>query len=142
MADLTPSPCYIFKWKAKRMPTPRKPVSRKQLAANRTNAAKSTGPRTPQGKARSAQNGRKHGFTASTFAIERRAQNRNHLLGEGFHRMVQQSNSWSLAIRYQAQAERHYHRAVEEFERLKTLRQELPTDFRRPTRTKGNHLTP
>jgi hypothetical protein len=55
-----------------------------------------------------------------------RAQNRNYLLGEGFHRMVKQSNSWSLAIRYQAQAERHYRRAVEEFERLKALRQELP----------------
>jgi hypothetical protein len=191
------------------MPTPRKPVSPKQLAANRTNAAKSTGPRTPQGKARSAQNGRKHGFTASTFAVVRiedldevahlradliavyqpvnsqelfaierlaltqqailraarletglfttclnealdpsgnpvvfmaeelsgngdieitRAQNRNYMLGEGFHRMVQQSNSWSLAIRYQAQAERHYRRAVEEFERLKALRHVLPDE--------------
>ena len=189
------------------MPTPRKPVSQKQLAANRANAARSTGPRTPQGKARSAQNGRKHGFTASTFAVVRledldeiahlradliavyqpvnsqelfaierialtqqailraarlesglfttclnealdpcygpvvfmvpeltgegdieitRAQNLNHALGEGFHRLVKHSNSWSLAIRYQAQAERHYRRAVEEFERLKALRQELP----------------
>ncbi len=201
------------------MPSSRHPVSQKQLAANRANAAKSTGPRTPQGKARSAQNARKHGFTASTFAVVRlediqeidhlradllavyqpvnsqelfaierlaltqqailraarletglfttclnevldssgtpfflmnkelvgdgdieitRAQNRNFLLGEGFHRMTQQSNSWSLAMRYQAQAERHYRRAVEEFERLKALRQELPNeaDFRPPTRTK------
>jgi hypothetical protein len=191
------------------MPSPRKPVSQKQLAANRANAAKSTGPRTPQGKARSSQNGRKHGFTASTFAVVRledlqevahlradliavyqpvnsqelfaierlaltqqailraarlesglfttclnealdrsgnpvifmdselsgngdieitRAQNRNYALGEGFHRMVQQSNSWSLAIRYQAQAERHYRRAVEEFERLKALRPDLPDE--------------
>ena len=30
------------------------PTSDKQLAANRANAAKSTGPRTPEGKARSA----------------------------------------------------------------------------------------
>jgi hypothetical protein len=29
-------------------------------------------------------------------------------LGEGFHRPVKHSNSWSLALRYQAQAERHY----------------------------------
>src|SRR5712692_5853728 len=42
----------------------RKPVSAKQLAANRANAARSTGPR-------SAQNARKHGFTASTFAVIR-----------------------------------------------------------------------
>jgi hypothetical protein len=49
----------------------RKPVSEKQLAANRVNAAHSTGPRTPEGKARSAQNSRKHGFTASHFAVVR-----------------------------------------------------------------------
>ena len=191
------------------MPRPKPPVSEIQLAANRANAARSTGPRTPEGKARSAQNGRKHGFTASTFAVVRledldeiahlradliavyqpvnsqelfaierialaqqailraarletglfttclnetldpagnpmflmspelvgdgdieitRAQNRNYLLGEGFRRCVDQSNSWSLLIRYQTQAERHYRRAVEEFERLKALRQELPNE--------------
>ena len=191
------------------MSRPRQSVSEMQLAANRVNAAKSTGLRTPSGKARSAQNARKHGFTASTFAVVRledlnevehlkadlltvyqpvnsqelfaierialaqqailraarletglfttclnealdtdgnptilmnkelagdgdieitRAQNRNYLLGEGFRRCVQQSNSWSLAIRYQAQAERHYRRAVEEFERLKALRNELPNE--------------
>jgi hypothetical protein len=191
------------------MPRRKPSVSEIQLAANRANAAKSTGPRTSGGKARSAQNAPKHGFAASTFAVVRledldevahlradliavyqpvnsqelfaierialaqqailraarletglfttclnealdtdgnptilmnkelagdgdieitRAQNRNYLLGEGFHRMVSQSNSWSLAIRYQAQAERHYRRAVEEFERLKALRPELPNE--------------
>ena len=47
------------------------PLPPKQLAANRANAAQSTGPRSPEGKARSAQNSRKHGFTASTFAVVR-----------------------------------------------------------------------
>src|SRR5947207_849396 len=50
---------------------PPMPISDKQLAANRANAAKSTGPRTPEGKARSACNARTHGFTASTFAVVR-----------------------------------------------------------------------
>ena len=190
------------------MPHTTTPASPKQLAANRANAAKSTGPRTPEGKARAAQNARKHGFTASTFAVVRledleeaahlkddlvtlyqpvnsqelfaverialaqqallraarlesglfttclneacdflgkplvlmneqltggdieitREQNRNYLLAEGFHRMARNSGSWSLFLRYQAQAERHYRRAVEEFERLKALREELPNE--------------
>jgi hypothetical protein len=189
------------------------PISEEQLAANRANAAKSTGPRTPEGKARSAQNARAHGFTASTFAVVRledlnevahlkadltavyqpvnsqelfalermaltqqamlraarlesglfttcldaavngdghpftpmspdlagdgdlsqdieitRAQNRNYALADGFQRMVRQANGWSLFLRYQAQAERHYRRAVEEFDRLKALRAELPNE--------------
>ncbi len=57
-----------------------------------------------------------------------RAQNRNYLLAEGFHRLAQTANSWSLFLRYQAQAERHYRRAIEEFQRLKALRQELPNE--------------
>ncbi len=47
------------------------PISDKQLAANRASAAKSTGPRTPEGKARSSANSCAHGFTASTFAVVR-----------------------------------------------------------------------
>ena len=187
----------------------RRPVSPQRLAANRANAAKSTGPRTPEGKARCSQNARKHVFTGSTFAVIRlediqevgrlrddlialyqpvnsqelfalervalaqhailrgarlesglfttaldesydnggepirllnpvilgdgdiavtRAQNRNYLLGDGFHRLNRQANSFSLLLRYQAQAERHYRRAIEEFDRLKALREELPIE--------------
>jgi hypothetical protein len=179
-------------------------ISPEQLAANRANAARSTGPRTTEGKARSSQNARKHGFTASSFAVVRledlnevanlrddlvnlyqpvnsqelfaverialaqqailraarleagffslclgesfdtsgqfrmpmnsqltedievsQAQNRNYLLGDGFHRLIRQNNSFALLLRYQAQAERQYRRAIEEFERLKALREEL-----------------
>jgi hypothetical protein len=177
-------------------------VSPEQLAANRANAARSTGPRTPEGKLRSSQNARKHGFTASSFAvvrledlnevahltedlvnlyqpvnsqelfaverialaqqtilraarleagffsnclgeslntrgefrpphsqvavdIETLTQERNFHLADGFHRLICQSNSFALLLRYQAQAERQYRRAIEEFERLKALREEL-----------------
>ena len=57
-----------------------------------------------------------------------RAQNRNYALGEGFHRLARQSNGWSLFLRYKAQAERLYRRAVEEFERLKALRPDLANE--------------
>jgi hypothetical protein len=189
------------------MSRPKKPVSEKQLAANRANARRSTGPRSAGGKARSAQNSRKHGFAAADytvvriedvqavanlkadlvavyrpvnsqelFALERMAiaqhsllvaarleaglftrglnevlhpcgpelklmtaaltddvqvtiaQNRNYALAEGFHLTALQGNAWTLFLRYQAQAERHYRRAVEEFERLKALRDDLPNE--------------
>jgi hypothetical protein len=44
-------------------------ISDRRLAANRANAKKSTGPRTPQGKARSRMNGLKHGLFASKLAL-------------------------------------------------------------------------
>jgi hypothetical protein len=47
------------------------PVSPNRIAANQANARKSTGPRTPEGKARSSQNARKHPFNPDPFAIVR-----------------------------------------------------------------------
>jgi hypothetical protein len=41
----------------------------KQIAANQANAQKSTGPKTPQGRANSAGNRRTHGFRASDATI-------------------------------------------------------------------------
>ena len=195
-------------------------VSPEQLAANRANAAKSTGPRTAEGKLRSSQNARKHGFTAfavvrledlnevanlredlidayqpvnsqELFAVERialaqqailraarleagfftnclnqsldtsgefrlpmntelgadietsQAQNRKHLLADGFHRLVRQTNGFALLLRYQAQAERQYRRAIAGFDRLKALREELrnePNFPRRPHSRAGPRL--
>jgi hypothetical protein len=184
------------------------PISQKRLAANRANAVRSTGPRTAEGKTRSAQNARRHGFTAATFAVlriedvheletlraeaihvyqpvnseelfavERMAlcklsifraarleggmfsdilnnslndnnitpfvsldpcleanpkinqeQIRAFALANGFNRMMRGANGFSLLLRYQTLAERQYRRAVEEFERLKRLRPELPNE--------------
>ena len=48
---------------------PSKPVSQRKLAANRANAAKSTGPRTPEGKAVSRFNALVHGMAAQTSVL-------------------------------------------------------------------------
>jgi hypothetical protein len=185
-----------------------KPVSPRRLAANQANAARSTGPRSPEGKARSAQNARTHGFTAATFStihledvefvdnlkadlvdlyqpvnsqelfsLERialaqlallrcaaleagfftsclnhsinsdgsacrlyddditrdtgvaQAQIRSYCLADGFQRQAAKSTGWTLFLRYQAQTERLYRRSVEEFERLRALRDELPPEL-------------
>jgi hypothetical protein len=46
-------------------------VSEKQLAANRANAAKSTGPTSVTGKANSSRNSWKHGFSSESFTVVR-----------------------------------------------------------------------
>jgi hypothetical protein len=184
-----------------------KSISEKQLAANRANAARSTGPRTPEGKLRASRNSRKHGLADAAvsilrledrgeldnlradalaryrprdsqemFAVERIAmcqlmmirgwrleagmfitclnrvlndddtpifgiheslfpdagirveQNRNSAMAEGFQRMAIQSPMWSLVIRYQAQVERQYRRAIEDFQRLIRERKNSPNE--------------
>ena len=57
-----------------------------------------------------------------------RAQNRNYCIAEGFRRIVKESNALGLMLRYRAQAEREYRRAVEDFDRLKALRHEMPNE--------------
>jgi hypothetical protein len=58
------------------------------------------------------------------------AQNRAYALAEGFHRMTTSkiSNTWPLFMRYKVLTEREYRRALEDFERLKALRHELPNE--------------
>jgi hypothetical protein len=50
-------------------PTPKRPVSAKQIAANRRNAKLSTGPRTANGKDKSRQNAMKHGLCAMILDV-------------------------------------------------------------------------
>src|ERR671929_104652 len=51
------------------MPEDSKPASPRRIAASRANGAKSRGPVTPEGKARSSQNARKHGGAACALMI-------------------------------------------------------------------------
>jgi hypothetical protein len=79
---------------------------------------------------------------AANRAIEiARAQNRNYCLADGFLRLVRQSNGWSIFLRYQAQAERQYRRALEEFDRLKSLRHVLPNEPSSTLQPKQNSAT-
>jgi hypothetical protein len=59
-------------------------------------------------------------------------QNLNHALADGFRRMVRESDVWKLFFRYQSQTERRgalwARRSIEEFDRLKSLRAELPNE--------------
>jgi hypothetical protein len=57
-----------------------------------------------------------------------RQQNRNYCIAEGFRRIAKESNAIGLTLRYRAQAEREYRRAVEDFDRLKALRFEMPNE--------------
>jgi hypothetical protein len=49
--------------------TTKRPVSERRLAANRANAQKSTGPRTPEGKRRSALNATRHGILSQVLHL-------------------------------------------------------------------------
>ena len=56
---------------SEKKPRSKKPISEKQLAANRANAAKSTGPTTSTGKVHSSQNASKHGLSSANFTVIR-----------------------------------------------------------------------
>ena len=59
-------------------------TSQKQINANRKNAKKSTGPKTPEGKAKSAQNATTHGLTASSDVIKTESQEQFDAHKQGF----------------------------------------------------------
>ncbi len=50
-------------------------VSQKRIDANRANAKRSTGPKTPEGKANASRNAVQHGLCASTFVLENEDEN-------------------------------------------------------------------
>ncbi len=58
-----------------------------------------------------------------------RSQNRSLCAATGFERILLRSDAFKFFLRYQAQTERLYRRAVEEFDRLKALRPTLTADL-------------
>src|SRR5271157_76737 len=79
-----------------------------------------------------------------------RVQNRNFIVSEGFHRSTQKPHTWALFLRYQAQAERQYRRAIQELDRLRALRpefekeetEEIPNEPISPTQPESTQSDP
>jgi len=64
-----------------------------QIKANRKNAKKSTGPKTPEGKAKSAQNATTHGLTASHDVIKGESQEEFDAHKQGFLDVLNPQNA-------------------------------------------------
>jgi len=64
-------------------------ISERKLAANRANAQLSTGPRTPEGKARSSRNALKHGLLSSQILLEHESAEELEALREGLYEELQ-----------------------------------------------------
>jgi hypothetical protein len=111
-------------------------ASQKQNAANQHNAAKSTGPRTQEGKARSRMNALRHGFASATPVTARETDvagayecvnavdlARLKILGEIDGLLLQPpSEAIYSAIRRLGALERH---AARNFSQIKKLTQKL-----------------
>jgi hypothetical protein len=59
-------------------------ATQKQIAANRAHAQKSTGPKTPEGKAIVARNATKHSLLARTITLDSESQERFDLLHQSY----------------------------------------------------------
>lgn len=77
------------------------------------------------------------GFFAAALNQSGAAKNQqaNVSLAEGLLRVTQESNAWALLLRYQAKAERDYRRAVQEWERLNAMREEMQNEPIEETRS-------
>jgi hypothetical protein len=143
-------------------------LSPAQLAANAANARHSTGPRTPEGKAHSSQNARKHGLTARDVVFRDDQREEFEELAAGFHADLQPQGAleqelvdhlivaaWRLRCarralagrpgasteayeRYETRAERAFHRCLRELRALQTNRA-LLTAFRPQLEEAGLH---
>jgi hypothetical protein len=69
LESVVPAPAEPDSAPATPEPAPKRPVSERPLAANRANAKKSTGPRTPEGKRRSALNATRQGILSQVLHL-------------------------------------------------------------------------
>jgi len=76
----------------------RKMASEKQIAANRANAAKSTGPRTPAGKAIVSRNGARHALLAKSFVLRSECPERFETFVESFYAEYNPSTPTETAL--------------------------------------------
>ncbi len=79
-------------------------ATQKQIAANRRNAAKSTGPRSAAGKARSSKNALRHGLTAQSLVVPGENAADFESLLEAFHTSLQPADAVEEALVFQIAA--------------------------------------
>ena len=73
-------------------------ATKKQIAANRRNAQKSTGPRTPEGKARSSKNAITHGLCSRDIIIPGESRESFEALHQGFRDSFQPVDAFEESL--------------------------------------------
>ena len=73
-------------------------ATEKQIAANRANALKSTGPRTPEGKAISSRNALRHGLLAKTVLLRAECEDGFNVFVAAFYAEYQPSTATEFAL--------------------------------------------
>src|SRR5687767_11736285 len=106
--------------------------SARRLAANRANAAKSTGPKSAKGRARAAQNARRHGLRAAqpSMTDAAAALRLAEALREGDPELtLETALGWAEAVVRKEEIQRLKQNLVESA--LEAIDRDLPEDFRR-----------
>jgi len=110
-------------------------ATERQIAANRNNAQKSTGPKTPEGRAAVRLNGVRHGLTAETLVLAGESVSDFHVLLAGFESQHQPATPTEEAlVRQMAMAQwrlcRLYHIEAAFFNlRLMDLEEQIEEDY-------------
>jgi hypothetical protein len=73
-------------------------ATEKQIAANRANALKSTGPKTPEGKAKSSRNALRHGLLAKTVLLRAGCEEGFNVFVAGFYAEYSSSSATEVAL--------------------------------------------